>query len=89
MDAQLDVTVVNKYGLHARPAMQFVDLANRFPCRITVSNGSEEFDAKSIMQVMQLAATKGSVLTVKAQGKDAQQAVQSLHDLVHSGFGEE
>lgn len=89
VDAQAQVTVVNKYGLHARPAMQLVDLANRFPCRISVSNGADEFDAKSIMQVMQLAATKGSVLTLKAEGQDADQAVRSLRELVSSGFGEE
>ena len=83
------VTVINKYGLHARPAMQFVDVANRFQSAITVSNGASEMDAKSIMSVMQLAATKGTVLQLKAEGDDAQDALSALADLVHSGFGEE
>ena len=86
---QQEVTVVNKYGLHARPAMQFVDVANRYNSAITVSNGTTEMDAKSIMSVMQLAATKGTVLVMKAEGDDAPQALAALSELVQSGFGEE
>jgi phosphocarrier protein HPr len=86
---QDEVAVVNKFGLHARPAMQLVDTANRFECRITVSNGQTEMDAKSIMSVMQLAATRGTRLLVRARGRDAQQAVVALKELIHGGFGEE
>lgn len=84
-----EVAIVNKYGLHARPAMQFVDLANRFESRISVSNGASTFDAKSIMEVLQLGATKGSVLHLTADGEDAERAIQALVDLVRTGFGEE
>jgi phosphocarrier protein HPr len=84
-----EVAVVNKYGLHARPAMQLVDTANRFESDITVSNGDTEMDAKSIMSVMQLAATRGTRLLLKAQGKDAQEAVAALKTLITGGFGEE
>lgn len=86
---QDEVAVVNKYGLHARPAMQLVDTANRFDCRITVSNGETEMDAKSIMSVMQLAATRGTRLMLRARGPRAQEAVTALKELINKGFGEE
>jgi phosphocarrier protein len=84
-----EVKIVNKYGLHARPAMQFVEIANRFNCRIEVANGLLVVDAKSIMSVMRLAATKGTVLRIVADGEDAQAAMEALEKLVTEGFGEE
>jgi len=85
-----NVEIVNKYGLHARPAMQFVELANKFSSKIEVSNGVLTVDAKSIMSVMRLAATKGTVLTITADGseEETEQAVASLAKLVEDGFGE-
>ncbi len=80
--------IVNKYGLHARPAMQFVELANKHSCKIDVSNGVLTVDAKSIMSVMRLAATKGTALKIIAAGDDAQEASLALAKLVESGFGE-
>ena len=84
-----EVTIVNKYGLHARPAMLFVEIANRHNCKIEVSKGSLVVDAKSIMSVMRLAATKGTVLRVVADGDDAEPAIAALVELVEGGFGEE
>jgi phosphocarrier protein len=84
-----EVAIVNKYGLHARPAMQFVELANKYNSKIEVSNGTLAVDAKSIMSVMRLAATKGSVLTITASGEDAEESVEALVALVEEGFGEE
>ena len=82
-------TIVNKHGMHARPAMKFVDIANRFSSDITVLKGDEvSVDAKSIMSVMRLAATKGTTLTIVATGKDAQKAADALAELIDSGFGE-
>lgn len=86
---QREVKIVNKYGLHARPAMQFVEIANRFNCRIEVANGPLVVDAKSIMSVMRLAATKGTVLKLVADGEDAEPAIEALVKLVEEGFGEE
>lgn len=83
-----DVTIVNKFGLHARPAMRFVELANKYSCGIEVTKGSLVVDAKSIMSVMRLAATKGTVLKIAADGQDATDAVNALAELVASGFGE-
>lgn len=79
---------MNKYGLHARPAMQLVELANRFGSKIELSNGVLTVDAKSIMSVMRLAATQGTVLRIVADGHDADQAVGALRRLVDDGFGE-
>ncbi len=82
------VTILNKYGLHARPAMQLVELANRYASKIEVSNGSLTVDAKSIMSVMRLAATKGTVLKLLADGQDAQEALDAIEALVKDGFGD-
>ncbi len=83
-----ELKIVNKYGLHARPAMQFVEIANRYASKIEVSNGSLTVDAKSIMSMMRLAATKGSTLKVVADGEDAAEALDELEALVADGFGE-
>lgn len=83
-----EVKIVNKYGLHARPAMQFVELANRYGSKVEVSNGTLSVDAKSIMSVMRLAASKGTVLRVSADGSDAEEAATALVQLVTEGFGE-
>ena len=87
--SQLRVTISNSLGLHARPAMSFVDAANTFTSDIRVSKESHEVDGKSIMQMMMLAAGCGSELTIRAQGPDAQLAVEALKDLVDRKFDEE
>jgi phosphocarrier protein len=76
------VEIKNADGLHMRPAMQFVDVANQFECDITVSNNENTVDGKSIMQMSMLAATCGTKLKIKAEGKDAQQAINALRELV-------
>ena len=83
------VEVPNSLGLHARPAMQLVDLANRFNAQIEIAKADQTVDAKSIMQVMTLAATQGTTLTLTAQGDDAVQAVEAMAKLIGQGFGEE
>jgi phosphocarrier protein len=83
-----EVQIVNKFGLHARPAMQLVELANKYSCGIEVSKASLTVDAKSIMSVMRLAATKGTTLKIVADGEDAHEAVEALVELIRSGFGE-
>ncbi len=83
------VTIVNKLGLHARPAMSFVDAASVFGCSVTVLRGAQSVDGKSIMQMMMLAATKGTQLEIVADGEDAERAIAALKKLVDSGFDEE
>jgi phosphocarrier protein HPr len=81
--------IVNKLGLHARPAMSFVDLATTFESDILVKKEDTEVDGKSIMQVMMLAAAKGSELIIVCTGKDAKAAAAALKKLVDAGFDEE
>ncbi len=90
--AARDIVVKNKLGLHARPAMQFVDTANQFASDIKVFKGGEEpveADGKSVMQMIILAATEGTPLRIEAEGADAAAAVEKLADLFESKFGEE
>jgi len=77
-----EVEIRNAEGLHMRPAMQFVDIANRFESEISVSSGDNKVDGKSIMQMSMLAAVCGTKLRIKADGSDAQQAVEALRGLV-------
>jgi phosphocarrier protein len=76
------VEIKNADGLHMRPAMQFVDIANQFDCDVAVSNGQNIVDGKSIMQMSMLAATCGTRLKIKAEGQDAEKAVSALRELV-------
>ncbi|MBL0921833.1 MAG: HPr family phosphocarrier protein [Phycisphaerales bacterium] len=87
--ATVTVTIQNRLGLHARPAMQFVDAAVAHKCAVTVKKGDQAVDGKSIMQMMMLAATKGSTLEIVAEGEGAESAVAALKALVEGGFGEE
>jgi phosphocarrier protein HPr len=90
--ASKEIVVTNKLGLHARPAMQFVDVANQFEAAVTVHKGGEEpcdADGKSVMQMIILAATEGTPLRIEADGEDAQKAVDTLAELFASKFGEE
>jgi phosphocarrier protein len=82
------VAVTNVYGLHARPAAEFVKLASRFEAEIMVSKDGLEVNGKSIMGVLMLAAEKGSTLQIRARGADAERAVAELSMLVAGGFGE-
>ena len=83
-----EITVYNKLGIHARPAAQFVKMASEFKAEIRVEKDGEEVDGKSIMGLMMLAAGHGSVLKMIAEGPDADEALQSLEDLVVRNFGE-
>jgi phosphocarrier protein HPr len=85
----LNVTIQNRLGLHARPAMAFVDMANQFKSDIKVTKAGHSVDGKSIMQMMMLAATQGTVLQIEAKGADAAQAAEALKQLVDRKFDEE
>ena len=90
--ASKDIIVSNKLGLHARPAMQFVDLANQFKSDVKVIKGGEEpgeADGKSVMQMIILAATQGTQMTIEATGEDAEEAVKRLAELFDEKFGED
>ncbi|MBI1337453.1 MAG: HPr family phosphocarrier protein [Phycisphaera sp.] len=85
----MNVAIQNKLGLHARPAMAFVDVANTFSSDIRVVKGTQSVDGKSIMQMMMLAAVTGTELRIEAEGDDAQAAVTALRELVDRKFDEE
>jgi len=90
--AYRDIVIRNRLGLHARPAMQFVDLANQFRSTIRVDSFGPErghADGKSVMQVIILAAVAGTKMRITADGDDAQEAVDQLANLMESGFGED
>ena len=86
--ANCELTIVNKLGLHARAAAKLVTLASSFESDITIKRGEQEVNAKSIMGVMMLAAAKGSVVEVSAEGKDADEALLEITRLVQNRFGE-
>ena len=76
------VEIKNAEGLHMRPALKFIDIANRYGCDIRVSNDKMTADGKSIMEMSMLAATYGTHLTIRAEGPDAERAVNELQELV-------
>lgn len=76
------ITIKNKQGLHARPAALFVQTANKFDCAITVKKGSDQVNGKSIMGILMLGAEKGSIIIVRAEGHDAEAAIEELEKLV-------
>jgi phosphocarrier protein HPr len=82
------VRIVNRNGLHARPAAEIVKLASRYQSDITLVRDDLEVNGKSIMGVMMLAAEFGSSLVLRAAGPDAEQAVSALSDLIARKFGE-
>jgi phosphocarrier protein len=86
-----EATIVNKQGLHARSVMKFVDLAGGFQAEVFVDkgDGTERVEGKNPMQMMLLAAPKGTTLRILTKGKDAEEASQALAALVRDGFGEE
>jgi phosphotransferase system HPr (HPr) family protein len=79
---EAELEIKNSDGLHMRPAMKFVDMANRFDSDITVSKGDTDVDGKSIMQISLLAATCGTKLRIKAEGPDGREAIDALRELV-------
>ena len=83
---EIEIEIQNPEGLHMRPAMQFVDLANSFESDISVGHQDLCADAKSIMQMTMLAATCGTRLKITAVGPDAGQAVVALQELVNNKF---
>ena len=83
-----DVTIVNPLGLHARPAAQLVKLASGFSSHLEIEKDGMAINAKSIMGVMMLAAEQGSSVTLKADGSDADAALDALAALISAGFGE-
>lgn len=88
MMLERQVTIINSLGIHARPSAEIVKLAARFTAQILLSKDDLEVNGKSIMGVMMLAAECGSVVTIRADGEDAQAASDALAALIAGKFGE-
>jgi phosphocarrier protein len=84
-----ELTIVNRLGLHARPAAMFVRIASRHRAEIWVSKEGEEVNGKSIMGLMMLAAGQGSKLRIRCDGPDADKALEELEELIKAGFNED
>src|SRR5712672_3281307 len=84
-----DVPVINRLGLHARPAAMFVRIASRYRAEIWVSKEGEEVNGKSIMGLMMLAAGQGSKLRIRCEGPDAAKAMAELEELINARFNED
>ena len=84
-----EATIVNRLGLHARASSRLTQTAGRFACEVWISKGERRVNAKSIMGVMLLAAAQGAVLTIETDGKDEEEAMAALLEIIESGFGEE
>ncbi len=86
---ETEITLTNKHGLHARPATQFVQLANKYEAKIEVLKNDLVVDGKSVTSMLTLGAEKGALLRIRAEGADADEAVNKLVELIEGKFGEE
>ncbi len=84
-----ELTIVNKLGLHQRPAAAFVRIASKFEAEVVVEKDGEEVNGKSILGMLTLAASCGETIKITTRGRDADEAMKALEELVASKFGEE
>lgn len=89
METSRDIEIVNKLGMHARAAAKFVKLATSFDSAIDIEKDSRRVNAKSIMGVMMLAASKGTTVTIHAEGNDAEKSLDALEQLINNRFDED
>ena len=86
--AERTLKIVNELGLHARAATKLVQLASKYPCDVTVTKDGHEVNGKSIMGVLMLVASKGTVVTARARGPRAAECIAAVTELFASRFGE-
>ncbi len=84
-----EITIINRLGMHARPAAMFVRAASRYRCEVWVKKGDEEINGKSIMGLMMLAAGQGSKLRIRCEGPDAEKALEEIEQLINARFNED
>ncbi len=82
------ITIKNKLGMHARAAVKFVNLANRFSSSVRIEKDGNEIDGKSILGILTLAAIQGTEIILKVSGKDEDRALKALVDLINRRFQE-
>jgi phosphocarrier protein len=81
-------TIINQLGLHARAATKLVQLATKFPCDVEVARGDQTANGKSVMGVLLLCGSKGTVIDVRAKGDRADECVKAIGELIENKFGE-
>ena len=84
-----EITIINRLGLHARPAAMFVRIATRYRSEVWVEKEGEQINGKSIMGLMMLAAGQGSKLTIRCEGADADKVMEELEELIQQKFNED
>jgi len=84
-----ELEIINKLGLHARASTKLTQAAGKFASEVWITRNGRRVNAKSIMGVMMLAAAKGSMVTIEANGADEASAIDTLVDLINSRFGED
>lgn len=89
MSISKNIEIINKLGMHARAAAQFVQLASNFTSHIEIEKDKRRVNGKSIMGVMMLAASKGSEITLYIDGKDEDEGMKQLEELINNRFNEE
>ena len=87
--AEKEIAIVNRLGLHARPAALFVKVASRYRSDVWVKKENEAVNGKSIMGLMMLAAGQGSKLQVRCEGPDAARALEEIEQLIKARFNED
>jgi phosphocarrier protein HPr len=84
-----EITIINRLGLHARPAAMFVRIASRYRSEVWVEKEGEQINGKSIMGLMMLAAGQGSKLKIRCEGPDADKVMEELEELIQQKFNED
>jgi len=87
-EASAKYKIINQLGLHARAATKLVQLATKFPCDVEVSRGDQTANGKSVMGVLLLCGSKGTVIDVRAKGDRADECVRAIGELIENKFGE-
>jgi len=88
MKLEKSIIIINKLGLHARAASKLVGTASRFESQIIINRNGQQADAKSIMSILMLAASKGTELQISVEGADAEEAWQHIENLINNRFDE-
>lgn len=86
---EVEVTICNELGMHARAATKFVQLAAKYGCEVFVEKDGQEVNGKSIMGVLMLVASMGSAIRIRTRGRQAKEAGEALAQLVRERFGED
>lgn len=86
---QKEIKITNKIGLHTRPASLIVEVANKFKSKIWIEKDGQVANGKSVMSLLLLCVEKGSIIKIKAEGPDAQEAIEALVKMIKDKFGEE